>query len=338
MIARNMLVAAGMCLLPACGGDGGGDPVLSILARGVQFVPSTTLISEQYRPSVRASGSDVFFSDATDAPLKWVSIQGGAISSVGNGAIVQPLARFTLWGGMLLVADGALIKAVPFSGGPVTTLLAAGTEAIDDIATDGTSVLVGFLEPSGVRGVRRIPLDGGTPVDFVAPTYASHSSCLVRVAQDRSFVYWLSTPSMQDTWLDDCAIWRAPIQGGPATLLREGPILDFALSGEELFFLELSRSPTGSGQLKRISIDGGSVTELSAGGLRVAVDAAAVFVGSGATLTIASRSGAPATSLSASIIGAAVPSNAYSDLSVAPGAAYLADPATGTVICVAPVP
>ncbi len=69
----------------------------------------------------------------------------------------------------------------------------------------------------------------------------------------------------------------------------------------------------------RIPVDGGPVTALSSAGYRVAVDAVAIFVGEGATLNIVPRSGAPITQLSASILGATLPSNVYGELSLVGG-------------------
>ena len=317
--------------------------MLSVLARGIQFLPTAQLTSEQYRPTVASNGVDVFFSDSSDAPLKKVSIEGGAIASLAAGEISQRLPRFTLSGSTLLVADGALIKSVPFPGGPVTTLLDAGSQPVDDIVADGRTVLVGF--PGGGGGgasVRRIPLDGGPPTDYAAPVAPPGSSaCLVRVAQDDAYVYWLASGA---TSPDDCAIWRAPTEGGSATALVEGVIVDFALSGQEIFFLERFRSPTtgnvtASAELKRMSVGGGAATSLSASGTRVSVDGAAIFLGIGSTLTIVPRSGAPSTTVPGTgAPGAVEVSNAFDDLSVTGDGAYLTDYLAGTVVRVAPVP
>ena len=121
-------LALTLVLLPGCGGDGGGAaPVLSVLARGIQFLPTAQLTSEQYRPTVASNGVDVFFSDSSDAPLKKVSIQGGAIAPLAAGEISQRLPRFTLSGSTLLVADGALIKSVPATNTAQQTYIQSST-------------------------------------------------------------------------------------------------------------------------------------------------------------------------------------------------------------------
>jgi hypothetical protein len=338
LLTRTALLLMALPIGVACRGSDAEGPVLSVLVRGAQFLPAQTTTADQYRPTVAATAGQVVFSDASSTPLKKVPAEGGAVTPIAPGAVSQLLPRFAFSGSSLLVADGTLIKNVPLSGGTVTTVLDIGAQPVGDLVSDGSSVLVGFVG----GGARRLTLDGGSFTDYVAALAppGNGSRCRVRVAQDGTHVYWLSSGALSP---DDCAIWRAPAAGGAAVALVEGVIVDFAISGQELFFTERFRSTTGnltaSGQLKRISIEGGNVTELSASGAEVAVDAAAIFVGGGIALSIVPRSGGTTTYLSdSSAAGGTEVENAFDDLFVGGGSAYLVNTVGGTVLRATPVP
>jgi hypothetical protein len=318
--------------------------------------------------SVVASSLDVPTALAVDGTsLYWTEawrvasgpLQGGPSSTLAAG-IADPFPRFTISAGRLLVADGSFIKAVPLEGGPVTKVGAsqpvvalfdppspAVTRPADMVA-DARAAYVLFPSGASTSLLRRVPLDGSSTTDFDLPGTGYPMGCILKVAVDGTHVYW-TAPSQ--TLTIGCTILRAALPDGPATVLVDQPLLDFALAGSELIFSEeeiVSIGGTGYGKqsLSRIDTAGGPIEDTLTGiqPIQVAADTTAVFWmrADGAVVwaprsTLGSPNGLSENALGGDLNLAFGP-EPFDDLVVVDGAVYWTDMADGLILRSAPVP
>lgn len=197
---------------------------------------------------------------------------GGEVTLLASG-IQTHLPRIVALGPDILVADHHILKRVPLAGGApekVTvlscTIPTASSGRVHDLVTDGASVYVTFRaggpEPSSVC---KVSLDGGSGIPHLAQSGpAGPHECVSRVALDAANVYWSSGSGGSL----GCAIHRAPRDGGEVTTLFDGPAIDFAVEGGNLYFTGASivridgdgTHSIGVESVNRMSVDGGPVT------------------------------------------------------------------------------
>ena len=232
LLAGDAVLVSDLGPYAGCCSAAGAGRILSIpLSGGTPAV----LAGKLDAPSVlQADASRIYWAEAWRvgaAPLS-----GGAPATLAGG-LSDRLPRMVVDGSRLLVLDREMIKAIPLTGGVPEKIAGAG--AIDDLGSTADDLAAGpdavYLLTSAVGGqssVAIFPRDG-SPSSTVAPAGFGHpTECVRRVAADGHAVYWTAA---SPTSRVECAVFSAPVAGGPATVVADLGLVDFTLAGPSLF-------------------------------------------------------------------------------------------------------
>lgn len=233
---RARVIAAAMAVaLSACRSSGAGDPPappppppplgpapeFTLLAEGISFLPEWMSTAERLRPSLVVSGGEVFFTDASDAPVKKVSIDGGPVTPL---AFRMGIPEWVVVDGGRVVwtVEGRLVETDPAK--ETTRILADGN-------LDATPRPL--LDASGAYWVRTVDGSRCSPPctwrierigDAGTVTLAEPSRPPVALAQDALYVYW--EENSMEPWSPQCdcgsTIRKAPKSSGASTVLVDG--------------------------------------------------------------------------------------------------------------------
>ncbi|OIQ99461.1 hypothetical protein GALL_183980 [mine drainage metagenome] len=285
------LIAFICLLILGCGGGGGGSTnstpasppqVTSVvalpapIATGITFLPSSYTSSNQLRASSVSVGSNLFFTDTSNSPLKSLSLNSFGItalaSKIGTPENLVVNGQYIYW------VDGGRLNKTSISGA-VTTVLQNGTRdpvagSTADIVVDGTyaywvnTVSSTSCSPSCTWTILRVPIAGGTPSQL-----ASTNSEIVALASDANNIYWEERGIGPVTTGCQCGstIKAVPKIGGTVVTLVDGllngltsgswiPTGGIAVSGSAIFFAD---STSTSYQMLEIPNTGGTVSILA---------------------------------------------------------------------------
>jgi hypothetical protein len=207
-------------------------------------------------------------------------------------------------GGLRASGDGGLegctrADASPFDAGSLDAgsdadadagsieVLASGQPRTLSIAADGVNVY--WTTSDSVIGM---PLADGPPVVLATGQLVPHG-----LAVDGTSVYWSNT---------DGSVMKAPIAGGPWTLLATGTAYEVPSGGARTLGLDATRvywtnpgTGAGDGKVLAVPIDGGAVVVLASGEespSALAVGVTAVYYAAGGSIKVVPvAGGAPAT-------------------------------------------
>ncbi|HEX9729768.1 MAG TPA: Ig-like domain repeat protein [Gemmatimonadales bacterium] len=192
---------------------------------------------------------------ANPGAVRSVPIVGGIVRTLSSGlefptaiAVDESSVYWLEFGATL--GTGSL-KKVPISGGSVTTLATALFRAQNNMALDASYVYFvdGPLSPDAA--VLRVPKAGGTVTTLVSSGSNGIVTMGTAIATDSAFVYF---------WDDATTIMRVPVSGGTPSAVGTGEPSAMILSGGTLYWVEC-----GTGLVKSMPTDGGSVTTLASG-------------------------------------------------------------------------
>jgi hypothetical protein len=213
--------------------DATGEDFLAIrggqIAAGQQILPASIDSSNKLRASIVQSGGDLFFTDATDQPLKKVSLSSGAVTPLamrfGSAENVVVHGQNVLW------IDGGHLYQTSLDG-KTTTLLASGTRDLvagvtADLVVDDSSVYwvntVSSLScsPSCTWIIQRVPLDGSAPA-----TVATANRRVVALTGDTDHLYWeeLALEPLSPGCQCGSKVQSVPKTGGTPLVLVDGTL------------------------------------------------------------------------------------------------------------------
>lgn len=199
------------------------------IASGLQILPGTFSSSDQLRASIVQSGGELFFTDATDQPLKKVSLSTGTITPLAirfvSAENVVARGQNVFW------IDGGNLYETSLDG-QTTTVLARGnrdplTDVTADLVVDDNSVYwVNTVSSQGCSSpctwiIQRVPLDGSAPV-----TVATANRSVVALTGDADHLYWeeLSLEPVAAGCLCGSKVQSVPKAGGAALVLVDGTL------------------------------------------------------------------------------------------------------------------
>jgi hypothetical protein len=215
------------------GTDATGEDFLAIrggrIAAGQQILPASIVSTDELRASIVRSGGDLFFSDATDQPLKKVSLSTGAVTPLairfGSAENVVVHGQNVFW------IDGGHLYETSLDG-KTTTLLASGTRDLvagvtADLVVDDSSVFwvntVSSLScsPSCTWIIQRVPLDGSA-----AATVATANRRVVALTGDTDHLYWeeLALEPVSPGCQCGSKVQSVPKAGGTSLVLVDGTL------------------------------------------------------------------------------------------------------------------
>jgi hypothetical protein len=221
--------------------------------------------------------------------VKRVSINGGTATTLasglntGDGLLAMNIvvdSASVYWGESSTVYNGndAAVRKVPINGGTVTTL-ASSLNQLAGIAIDTTSV---YYAEQGLSKVSKVPIGGGTTT-----TLGNMWSYPIGIAIDSTNVYGAVN---NNWWAGYSSVQKISINGGTATTLASGLNATYfiAVDATSVYWTEhlvynggTTQQGDGTGAVKKISINGGSVTTLASGLNRpnqIVVDSTSGFV------------------------------------------------------------
>ncbi len=199
------------------------------IASGLQILPGTFVSSDQLRASIVQSGGELFFTDATDQPLKKVSLSTGTITPLairfGSAENVVVRGQSVYW------VDGGNLNQTSLDG-QTTVVLARGmrdseTNVTADLVVDDSSVYwvntvsSQSCSPACTWIIQRVPLDGSAPV-----TVATANRSVVALTGDADHLYWeeLSLEPVAAGCLCGSKVQSVPKAGGAALVLVDGTL------------------------------------------------------------------------------------------------------------------
>jgi hypothetical protein len=205
--------------------------------------------------------------DGQDIVLKRVPIGGGAvttITSVPGPGMLEGLALDAT--SAYLAAGGAVLKVSKEDGAAST--LAVARSFPQDIVVDETHV---YWTEFQADIVRRVPVGGGDPVDFVVgQPWPRH------LALDATHVYWAATQYDVNMTVLSVSLVKAPKDGGTPTIImpmESGPYA-IAVDATHVYWHSYD-------SIMKVPKDGGAVTQLAYAQAEypgsIAVDAANVY-------------------------------------------------------------
>jgi hypothetical protein len=265
------------------GGDASGGPDAAL-------PPATLLAANQNGASwVVLGGNQVVWvnSPAGGAPYTIMGVPkaGGTaveLASQPNVGLIVADDSHVYW-----TAGHTAIMAVPTARGAPTSLVTGLTDA-EGLALDATNLYfdVGTFTN---RNIMRVPLAGGAPAPVVMGQDVS------RFALDATNVYWMTS--------SPASLMTAPLLGGPATTLANGPLPASGVSGitadpTGIYWTALDASLTTL-SIYKVPLGGGGVTTLASvsgsafvGG--VALDGVSAYVAAGDVYRVPLAGGTPA--------------------------------------------
>ena len=298
------------------GTDATGENFLAIrgglLAAGQQILPGTFVSTDELRASIVRSGGDLFFTDATDQPLKKVSLSTGTVTPLAIR--FESAENVVVHGQNVFWIDGGHLYGTSLDGG-TTTLLASGTRDLAagvtaDLVVDDSSVYwvntASSLScsPSCTWIIQRVPLDGSAPT-----TVATANRRVVALAGDTDHLYWeeLALEPVSAGCQCGSKVQSVPKAGGTSLVLVDG-----TLNGN-------LPPPPGPGYVP--------ASWYPAAGLAVTASSV-VFVNSGGPYTVYSipLAGGSLTTVATVASSAGSALNAILGLSVVGASAYWIDP------------
>lgn len=229
---------------------------------------------------------------ATGGSVKKISINGGTAitlasglnaASGGQGCLVVGVrvdSGSVYWGEVSTVYNGndAAVKKVPISGGTVTTL-ASGLNQLAGIAVDSANV---YFAGQGLSEVSKVSKSGGT-----VTTLGNMWNYPIGVAVDSTSVYGAVN---NNWWAGNGSVQKISINGGNATTLASGlnAPLSIAVDTTSVYWTDShvynggnAQQSDGTGAVKKVSVNGGTVTTLATGLNRpnsIVVDSASGYV------------------------------------------------------------
>jgi Carboxypeptidase regulatory-like domain len=199
------------------------------IASGLQILPGTFVSSDQLRASIVQSGGELFFTDATDQPLKKVSLSTGTITPLAIR--FEAAENVVVRGQNVFWIDGGNLYQTSLDG-QTTTVLARGTRdpvagVTADLVVDDTNVYwvntVSSLScsPSCTWIIQRVPFDGSAPV-----TVATANRRVVALTGDADHLYWeeLSMEPVSAGCQCGSKVQSVPKAGGTALVLVDGTL------------------------------------------------------------------------------------------------------------------
>jgi hypothetical protein len=318
-------------------GDGGAPgPTVQVLARDIQFAPGVLSTGEQLRTSLVVAGSDLFFSDATDAPIKKMALAGGAPTPLAYRA-GAPL-RVALSGRTVFWTDGIRLFQTSLDSGATTRLADGNTSPTPALLADSTDVYwvrtVHTLDcsPDCHRSIEKISAGGASTV------LAETRRPIRGLAQDASALYWEEDSLEPVSPGCGCGsqIKSVPKTGGPVTVVVDGtlngaipppgpgfipaswlPVGDVAVNGASVVF---AQQVPGGFRVSAVSKAGGAIATLAQLAnipVALAADDANAFWVDGSSLSSAPLAGGATTALVTGLLSVA--------LRLAPGSVLIAD-------------
>lgn len=222
--------------------------VATTLVSSVPFIPAIySAPSSRLRTHLVSSGGRLFWTDATNAPIKSLPAGGGPIQAhavrmgaphdvlVVDGAVVfleqRDNVSLTCFGSgtAAVVTRAALDGSLPPTPLAVTSRCGAGG---DVLATDGTRIFyVGTASAPPETTIFAVSPTGGTP-----ETFHQESSVVYSMAADATHLYWSQLPLAP---MAAPQIRRRPLSGGPAqgVVTLTGALSgEIAVTGDEVFY------------------------------------------------------------------------------------------------------
>ena len=255
------------------------------IATGINFLPSTTTSGNQLRLSLLIRGDDLVFTDASDVPLKKMSLSTSTVTPLAHR--FSGAQNAVLHGGAVFWVSGNQLNRTTLAG--TTTLLAQGTRdpnshitsdlVVDDVSVYWTLTNTGSAcDPPCNDIIQRVPLDGSAPA-----TLAISDRRIVALAGDADHIYW--EEEMMEPVSAGChcgsTVKSVPKADGAVVVLVDGSLNGTLpnpgpgyIPGSWLTTGGLGVTATqvvfgfaaGPDQLKAVALQGGAVTTLATGG------------------------------------------------------------------------
>jgi hypothetical protein len=246
----------------------------------VNFVQVSVLAAAPEPANLVAAAGELFWSDASETPVKKVAAAGGDPVPLARimAGIPEQLA---VEGGNLFWTAGPTLHKSSLDG-QATSVLATGSQCREsraNLAVDAGSVywVTSTCSPDTYT-LNRVPIAGGLPL----PLHTT-GKAIVAVSVDASHIYWEEEgigPITLPDGPEGSTIQRMPISGGTPEILVNGalngligeappghvpgswhPRGGLDLSGSELIFADTNFS--GSYRVMKIPVTGGAVTVLT---------------------------------------------------------------------------
>jgi hypothetical protein len=254
---------------------------LALVANFLWMLPPASaevLLATAPRPSsLILDNCDLYWSDASEAQIKKISVHGGEITSLGTKmGVPANLAihgQYIFWidarSGISPTANCTGASAVTWIlnrsslDGTSKTELARGDHCedrvADDLVVDATSVywLNSTITPLSYT-LKKVPVAGGDSTTLVT----SQSTPIVALTSDTTHIYWA-----EDTYPEDppsSSIKKMPKSGGQIEIVASGLKAirgGLAIYNGEIFFVESNYFDTLT--LMKVPVSGGSVTTLA---------------------------------------------------------------------------
>ena len=184
-------------------------PKAYLLVDGVKFLPDWLSTAWQLNPAIAVRGTDVYFSDSSETPLKRLSVTTGAVTPLARKFGVP--VRVALQGRRILWTDGPRLRALALDTGVETVLASGNLGVTPDLLADGAAAYwvrtlpVSTCSPPCNFAIERVDAGG-------AVTLAEVQGEVLALAQDATTIYWE----------EHGAVKSVPKAGGPVSLLVDG--------------------------------------------------------------------------------------------------------------------
>ncbi|MFL5404480.1 MAG: hypothetical protein ACJ79O_01305, partial [Myxococcales bacterium] len=250
LVCVALVACHGGASAPAVPNPPGGS--VQSVATQIDFVPAALLSSEQLRPSLVVSGTELYFSDASEHPVKRVSVSGGTPTPLAYRAGAP--VRLVVSGGTVFWSDGGRLFRTSIDTRETTLLASGNLETSPTLLAEGDAVYwvrtvsSGDCSPACIHRIERIA--GGT-TSVVAEARQEISGFV----QETAWVYWAERGFGPASATCNCgsAVKKAPKAGGPATLLVDGT-LNGLFPPPPPPFIQAGWSPSAN-----VALSGGSV-------------------------------------------------------------------------------
>lgn len=159
---------------------------LEVLASDIDFYPPTFTSPPAPRSHIVVKNGDVFWSDASDQPIKKIPAGGGAITPLARK--MGGVTSLTVHGSEIFWIDRGILSRGSLDG-TQTTALAQGQpcEVAVDIVVDDTNAYYCVITTTSpnTSSIVKVPLDGSTPT-----TLATTSNTIFGLTGDANSIYW----------------------------------------------------------------------------------------------------------------------------------------------------
>lgn len=226
----------------------------------------SVLAETPYPASLLVRNGYLYWSDATQSPIKKISVNGGDVTSLttlmGNPRSITLKDQYVFWIDEHTDSDSdrkIYLKRTSLDGTETVILTEVGHESfIDpyDVVVDDKYVY--WVNSAGVprkRSIEKIPIDGGTPTTVLI---LDPSKEVLALKGDEDYIYWEDMGN----------IYKVSKEGGTPVVVAEGFSYlkgNFIVDNGEIYFADDydGGSPSFKYRIMKTSVSGGSVITLA---------------------------------------------------------------------------